>query len=155
VLFALGGYATANLSGLRSNRFSVPDAESERGLELLKDRMNVRSDGAFTLIATHVESRTERAAVVLIVAALAEWLMLTLGLLLNEATRCSSSPPVWRLLRHGARRHRWSAVVRGQLLGSYPTSAGSSGPCKRSRPRWTAAMNLARLTSRVSRISSA
>ena len=35
------------------------------------------------------------------------------------------------------------------------TSAGSSLPCRRSRPRWTAAMNFERLTSRVLRISSA
>jgi len=37
----------------------------------------------------------------------------------------------------------------------YPTSAGSSGPWRRSRPRRMAAMNLERLTSSVSRISSA
>ena len=36
-----------------------------------------------------------------------------------------------------------------------PTSAGSSLPCRRSRPRWTAAMNFERLTSSVLRISSA
>ena len=35
------------------------------------------------------------------------------------------------------------------------TSAGSSLPCNRSRPRWTAAMNFDRLTSSVLRISSA
>jgi uncharacterized membrane protein YdfJ with MMPL/SSD domain len=62
-LFLLGGYAAANLGGLLSNRFSVPGAESERGLELLKDRMGDRSDGAFTLVADGVESPQERQAV--------------------------------------------------------------------------------------------
>src|SRR3954469_14123585 len=52
VLFVLGGWAAANLGGLLSNRFSVPGSESERGLNLIKDRMGDRSDGAFTLVAT-------------------------------------------------------------------------------------------------------
>ena len=50
------------------------------------------------------------------------------------------------------------AVAPGQvddLEAGYPTSAGSSRPCSRSRPRWTAAMNFERLTSSVLRISSA
>ncbi len=63
VLFLLGGFAASNLGGLLSNRFSVPGAESERGLELLKDRMNDRSDGAFTLVAQGVEGDADRAAV--------------------------------------------------------------------------------------------
>jgi uncharacterized membrane protein YdfJ with MMPL/SSD domain len=63
VLFALGAYGAANLGGLLSNRFSVPGAESERGLNLLKEHMNDRSDGAFTLVATGVDSRADRAAV--------------------------------------------------------------------------------------------
>src|SRR5919199_441937 len=63
VLFLLGGYAAAHLGGLLSNRFSVPGAESERGLQLLKDRMNDRSDGAFTLVASGVTTRADRAAV--------------------------------------------------------------------------------------------
>jgi uncharacterized membrane protein YdfJ with MMPL/SSD domain len=63
VLFALGGLAAANLGGLLSNRFSVPGSESERGLNLLKDRMGDRSDGAFTLVATGVDSAADRAAV--------------------------------------------------------------------------------------------
>ena len=54
VLFVLGGLGAANLGGLLSNRFSVPGSESERGLELLEDRMGVRSDGAFTLVAEGV-----------------------------------------------------------------------------------------------------
>ena len=45
VLFVLGGLAAANLGGLLSNRFSVPGSESERGLNLLRDRMGDRSDG--------------------------------------------------------------------------------------------------------------
>ena len=40
-------------------------------------------------------------------------------------------------------------------LAAKATSAGSSLPCRRSRPRWTAAMNFERFTSRVLRISSA
>jgi uncharacterized membrane protein YdfJ with MMPL/SSD domain len=62
-LFALGGFATANLGGLLSNRFSVPGAESERGLELVKERMGDRSDGAFTLVATDVDGAADRKAV--------------------------------------------------------------------------------------------
>jgi putative drug exporter of the RND superfamily len=64
VLFVLGGYAAANVGDLLSNRFSVPGAESERGLNLLKDRMGDRSDGAFTLVATGVDSPADRAAFV-------------------------------------------------------------------------------------------
>src|SRR3954467_768961 len=63
VLFALGGYAAGHLGGLLSNRFSVPGAESERGLNLLKDRMGDRSDGSFTLVATGVDTPADRAAV--------------------------------------------------------------------------------------------
>jgi uncharacterized membrane protein YdfJ with MMPL/SSD domain len=63
VVFLLGGFAAANLGGLLSNRFSVPGAESERGLNLLKDRMNDRSDGSFTLVATGVDTAADRAAV--------------------------------------------------------------------------------------------
>jgi RND superfamily putative drug exporter len=63
VLFVLGGYATANLGGLLTNRFSVPGADSERGLQILKDHMGDRSDGAFTLVATGVDTPAERAAV--------------------------------------------------------------------------------------------
>ena len=63
VLFLLGGLAAANLGGLLSNRFSVPGAESERGLELLQDRMGDRSDGSFTLVARGVGSPAETAAV--------------------------------------------------------------------------------------------
>jgi uncharacterized membrane protein YdfJ with MMPL/SSD domain len=62
-LFLLGGFAASNLGGLLTNRFSVPGAEAERGLELLKDRMGDRSDGAFTLVAEGVDGQAERAAV--------------------------------------------------------------------------------------------
>jgi RND superfamily putative drug exporter len=58
-----GGFAASNLGGLLSNRFSVPGAESERGLELIQDRMGDRSDGAFTLVAESVDSRQERGEV--------------------------------------------------------------------------------------------
>jgi RND superfamily putative drug exporter len=63
VLFVLGGYGASNLGGLLSNRFSVPGAESERGLNLIKERMGDRSDGAFTLVATGVDTPADRAAV--------------------------------------------------------------------------------------------
>jgi len=63
VLFALGAYGAANLGGLLSNRFSVPGSESERGLDLVKDRMGDRSDGSFTLVATGVDTAQDRAAV--------------------------------------------------------------------------------------------
>src|SRR5919108_1366053 len=69
VAFLLGGFAAANLGGLLSNRFSVPGSESERGLDLLKDRMNDRSDGSFTLVATGVDNRADRAAVAAAAAA--------------------------------------------------------------------------------------
>ena len=62
VLFVLGAWAAANLGDLLTNRFSVPGAESELGLELLKDRMGERSDGAFTLVATGVDTAADRAA---------------------------------------------------------------------------------------------
>jgi RND superfamily putative drug exporter len=51
VLFVLGGAAAANLGDLLTNRFSVPGSDSERGLDLLRERMHERSDGAFTLVA--------------------------------------------------------------------------------------------------------
>jgi RND superfamily putative drug exporter len=50
VVFVLGAAGAANLGGLLSNRFSVPGSESDRGLNILKDRMGDRSDGAFTLV---------------------------------------------------------------------------------------------------------
>ena len=63
VLFVLGGAAAANLGDLLSNRFSVPGSDSERGLELLKDRMHERSDGAFTLVVAGSNGPPDRAAV--------------------------------------------------------------------------------------------
>ncbi len=63
VLLVLGGAAAANLGDLLSNRFSVPGADSERGLDLLKERMNERSDGAFTLIAQGRGRAPDRLAV--------------------------------------------------------------------------------------------
>jgi putative drug exporter of the RND superfamily len=59
VLFVLGAAGAANLGGLLSNRFSVPGSDSDRGLNILKDRMGDRSDGAFTLV---VEGTAEQAA---------------------------------------------------------------------------------------------
>ena len=50
VLFVLGGMAAANLGSLLSNRFSVPGSDSEKGLNILRDRLHERGDGAFTLV---------------------------------------------------------------------------------------------------------
>lgn len=63
VLLVVGGAAAANLGDLLSNRFSVPGSDSERGLDLLKERMNERSDGAFTLVAQGTAGPPQRAAV--------------------------------------------------------------------------------------------
>jgi putative drug exporter of the RND superfamily len=71
VLLFVGGAAAANLGDLLTNRFSVPGSDSERGLNLLKDRMHERSDGAFTLLVrgnaspTEVEAAARRGARVL------------------------------------------------------------------------------------------
>ncbi|MGZ8634917.1 MAG: hypothetical protein ACXWZZ_13835 [Solirubrobacteraceae bacterium] len=62
-LFLVAGAAAANLGGLLSNRFSVPGSDAERGLTLLKDHMNERSDGAFTLVAQGRGGQPDRAAV--------------------------------------------------------------------------------------------
>jgi uncharacterized membrane protein YdfJ with MMPL/SSD domain len=62
-LFLVGGAAAANLGDLLSNRFSVPGSDAERGLTLLKDHLNERSDGAFTLVAEGEGGPPDRAAV--------------------------------------------------------------------------------------------
>jgi uncharacterized membrane protein YdfJ with MMPL/SSD domain len=62
-LFLVGGAAAANLGDLLSNRFSVPGSDAERGLTLLKDHLNERSDGAFTLVAVGEGGPPDRAAV--------------------------------------------------------------------------------------------
>ena len=63
VVFLLGGAAAANLGDLLSNRFSVPGSDAERGLTLLKDNLNERSDGAFTLVAQGQGGPPDQAAV--------------------------------------------------------------------------------------------
>jgi RND superfamily putative drug exporter len=63
VLLVVGGAAASNLGGLLSNRFSVPGADSERGLDLLKERMHERSDGAFTLVVQGRNGPPDRTAV--------------------------------------------------------------------------------------------
>jgi RND superfamily putative drug exporter len=60
VVFVLGAAGAANLGGLLSNRFTVPGSDSDRGLNILKDRMGDRADGAFTLV---VEGGDKQAAV--------------------------------------------------------------------------------------------
>ncbi|MDQ6816354.1 MAG: MMPL family transporter, partial [Actinomycetota bacterium] len=49
-LFAFGGYAASNLGSLLSNQFTVPGSESQRGLDVLRNKFHQRSDGAFTLV---------------------------------------------------------------------------------------------------------
>jgi RND superfamily putative drug exporter len=51
VLFVLGGTAAANLSGLLTNRFSVPGSEAENGLNIAKQHFAEHGDGDFTLVA--------------------------------------------------------------------------------------------------------
>jgi hypothetical protein len=62
-LFLVCGAAAANLGDLLSNRFSVPGSDAERGLTLLKDHMNERSDGAFTLVVQGQGGPPDRQAV--------------------------------------------------------------------------------------------
>src|SRR6266851_2318968 len=52
VLLVLGGWATANVGKLLTNRFSVPGSDAERGLNILRSRFHERGDGAFTLVVT-------------------------------------------------------------------------------------------------------
>src|SRR6187397_2772828 len=63
VLFLVGGAAAGNLGGLLSNRFSVPGSDAELGLALLKDHLQERSDGAFTLVVQGQGGPPDRAAV--------------------------------------------------------------------------------------------
>jgi putative drug exporter of the RND superfamily len=50
VVFVLGGAASAGLGDLLTNRFSVPGAESQKGADLIEQRMDDESSGAFTLV---------------------------------------------------------------------------------------------------------
>ncbi len=63
VLAVLGIAAASNLGSLLSNRFSVPGADSERGLALLRSKFHERSDGAFTLVAESTGARLNPVAV--------------------------------------------------------------------------------------------
>ena len=62
-LLLLGGWATANLGKLLTNRFSVPGSDAEKGLQVLQSRFNERSDGAFTLVSQSSTGRADMAAV--------------------------------------------------------------------------------------------
>jgi len=62
-LFVLGALATSSLNSLLSNQFSVPGSESQRGLDILRDRFHERSDGAFTLVAQSTNGTLNLAAV--------------------------------------------------------------------------------------------
>src|SRR5579884_574305 len=50
VLVVLGASATSHLGSLLSNQFTIPNSDSQRGLDLLRTKMHERSDGAFTLV---------------------------------------------------------------------------------------------------------
>jgi len=63
VLLVVGAAGAANLGDLLSNRFSVPGSDAERGLDILKDRMHERGDGAFTLVAQGTSGKPDPAAV--------------------------------------------------------------------------------------------
>src|SRR5919202_4477314 len=63
LLLVVRGAGEANLGDLLSNRFIVPGSDAERGLDLLKDRMHERGDGAFTLVVQGRGGPPDRAAV--------------------------------------------------------------------------------------------
>src|SRR5919202_620714 len=48
--FVIGGAAASGLGDLLTNRFSVPGSDAERGLDITKQRLGERGEGAFTLI---------------------------------------------------------------------------------------------------------
>src|SRR5215218_2317223 len=50
VVVVVAGAASAGLSDLLTNRFSVPGSEAEKGRDLLGTHFNERGDGDFTLI---------------------------------------------------------------------------------------------------------
>jgi len=62
VLLVLGGWATANVGKLLTNRFSVPGSDAEKGLNLLRARFHERGDGAFTLVVRATGARANLAA---------------------------------------------------------------------------------------------
>ena len=65
VLFVLGGMAAANLGSLLSNRFSVPGSDSEKGLNILRDRLHeheMTDTANFTELKTLVHVQSTNAA---------------------------------------------------------------------------------------------
>jgi RND superfamily putative drug exporter len=50
VVLVLAGTASAGLGDLLTNRFAVPGSESQKGSDLVKDRMGDNGQGAFTLV---------------------------------------------------------------------------------------------------------
>src|SRR5437588_12666740 len=63
VLFVLGVLAASNLGSLLSNRFSVPGSDSERGLNILRQRFHERGDGAFTLVVQSTGAPLDRGTI--------------------------------------------------------------------------------------------
>src|SRR3954471_15663357 len=50
VILLAGGIATAKLSGLLSNTFTVPGTDSERARTILQEHFGDRSDGEFLVV---------------------------------------------------------------------------------------------------------
>jgi uncharacterized membrane protein YdfJ with MMPL/SSD domain len=51
IALVLGGTASAGLSNLLTNRFSIPGSEAQKGADLVKNKMHDQGQGAFTLVA--------------------------------------------------------------------------------------------------------
>jgi RND superfamily putative drug exporter len=64
VALVLGGTASAGLSGLLTNRFSVPGSEAQKGADLVKDRMGDDHSGTFTLVFKATQRSTRDPAFV-------------------------------------------------------------------------------------------
>ncbi|MFI4984550.1 MAG: MMPL family transporter [Solirubrobacterales bacterium] len=62
VLLLLGGWATANVGKLLTNRFSVPGSDAEKGLNILQRSFHQRGDGAFTLVVQSSGARVDLAS---------------------------------------------------------------------------------------------
>jgi RND superfamily putative drug exporter len=51
IALVLGGTASAGLTDLLTNRFSIPGSESQKGSDLIENKMHDQGQGAFTLVA--------------------------------------------------------------------------------------------------------
>jgi RND superfamily putative drug exporter len=115
-LFVLGAAATTNVGSLLSNRLSVPGADAERGLTLLRTRFHERSDGAFTLVAQStggrlylnaIESAARRGASILkrgkagpVLSAAPDVAYVQIDTLLENAKASDQTPALRRAIGH-------------------------------------------------------